>query len=451
MTYIKTAVITSCVILQQYRNQQIFCQAKRPEKRLACYDLVVVGGGIVGVATARELKQRHPGWQIAIVEKENKLAVHQSGHNSGVIHAGIYYKPGSLKAKLCVEGMKLMYEYLDRKNIPYKKCGKLIVATDETEVEQLNELHRRGLANNVPDLVEVDKEGISKFAPGCRGVKALWSPHTGIVDYKLVTESYAEDFTNGGGEIYLNYELDQFSENKAESGDYPIKLNAKSANESTNEIHAKYVLTCGGLHSDKLAELTGCSAAPRIIPFRGEYLLLSKEKCATIQTNVYPVPDPKFPFLGVHFTPRMDGSVWVGPNAVLALRREGYSWSEISFGELFEYVRYTGFLRLAAKYWLFGLKEMFRSSRIGFQIEHVQRFYPDISVKDLEPGPAGVRAQAVDEDGSLVDDFVFEYGKGDGAMSKRVLHCRNAPSPGATSSLAIAKMISDKVDEEFKI
>lgn len=303
----------------------------------------------------------------------------------------------------------------------------------------------------MPDLVEVNEAQISTIAPGCRGVKALWSPHTGIVDYKLVTEAYAEDFTKSGGEIYLNFEVNKFSENDVHGSDYPIKLKAKSAKESDDEIHTKYVLTCGGLYSDKLAELTGCSAAPRIIPFRGEYLLLSKEKCPMIQTNIYPVPDPKFPFLGVHFTPRMDGSVWVGPNAVLALRREGYSWSEISFKELFEYLRYPGFLRLATKYWLFGLKEMFRSSRIGFQISHVQRFYPDIGVNDLEPGPAGVRAQAVEEDGSLVDDFVFEYGKDDGALSQRVLHCRNAPSPGATSSLAIAKMISDKVDKEFKI
>lgn len=303
----------------------------------------------------------------------------------------------------------------------------------------------------MPDLAEVGAEEISKIAPGCKGVKALWSPHTGIVDYRLVTESYAEDFTNAGGEIHLNFELNQFSENEANATDYPIKLKPKSAQDTDSEIHAKYVLTCGGLHSDKLAELTGCPAAPRIIPFRGEYLLLSKEKSPTIQTNVYPVPDPKFPFLGVHFTPRMDGSVWVGPNAVLALQREGYSWSEINVKELFEYGRYSGFLRLATKYWLFGLKEMFRSSRIGFQIDHIQRFYPDITVKDLGPGPAGVRAQAVDADGSLVDDFVFEYGKDGGAMSKRVLHCRNAPSPGATSSLAIAKMISDKVDEEFKI
>lgn len=294
----------------------------------------------------------------------------------------------------------------------------------------------------------MNKDEIGSIAPGCRGVKALWSPHTGIVDYKLVTESYAEDFSKAGGEIYLNFEVNQFSENEVQPSDYPIKLKAK---ESDEEIHTKYVLTCGGLYSDKLAELTGGSAAPRIVPFRGEFLILSKEKSEMIQTNVYPVPNSKFTFLGVHFTPRMDGSVWVGPNSVLALKREGYSWSEISLKELFEYLRYPGFLRFAAKYWLFGLKEMFRSSRIGFQIDHIQKFYPDIAVKDLGPGPAGVRAQAVEQDGSLVDDFVFEYGKDGGTLSKRVLHCRNAPSPGATSSLAIADMISDKVDQEFKI
>lgn len=313
------------------------------------------------------------------------------------------------------------------------------------------ELHRRGLENKVPDLVEVGKDEISKIAPGCRGVKALWSPHTGIVDYKLVTEAYAEDFTKAGGEIYLNFELNQISENEGIVSEYPIKLKSKVSKDADNEIHTKYVLTCGGLHSDKLAELTGCSAAPRIIPFRGEYLLLSKEKSSTIQTNIYPVPNSKFTFLGVHFTPRMDGSVWVGPNSVLALRREGYSWSEISFKELFEYVRYPGFLRFASKYWLFGLKEMFRSSRISFQLDHIQRFYPDIREEDLRVGPSGVRAQAIHEDGSLVDDFVFEYGKDDGTLSKRVLHCRNAPSPGATSSLAIANMIADKIDQEFEI
>lgn len=293
----------------------------------------------------------------------------------------------------------------------------------------------------------VDQEGIGEIEPFCEGVKALWSPHTGIVDYKLVTQAYAKEFTQAGGTIHLNFEVNGFSDNASTDSSYPIKITAKS----TEEIQAKYVLTCGGLHSDKLAEMTGCSSSPKIIPFRGEYLLLSKEKCTMIRGNVYPVPDPKFPFLGVHFTPRMDGSVWVGPNAVLALKREGYNWSQISFSELFESLRYTGFLKLASKYWKYGLQEMYKSSLIAFQISYIQKYYPDIMEYDLGPGPAGVRAQAVDEDGNLVDDFVFDYGKGDGPLAKRVLHCRNAPSPGATSSLAIAKMIADKVEEEFKI
>lgn len=312
-------------------------------------------------------------------------------------------------------------------------------------------MYCRGQANKVPDLVEVNSDQISNIAPGCRGVKGLWSPHTGIVDYELVTQAYAEDFKKSGGKIYFNFAVEEFKEDEINDSAYPIVVKARSSTISNNEIRTKYVLTCGGLHSDKLAELTSGSTAPRIIPFRGEYLLLSKDKSPMIQTNVYPVPNSKLPFLGVHFTPRMDGSVWVGPNAVLALKREGYSWFDLSFRDLFECLCYPGFIRVAAKYWIFGLQEIFRSSHVRFQIGHVQKFYPEITVEDLGPGPAGVRAQAVDEDGTLVDDFVFEYGKGSREFLKRVLHCRNAPSPGATSSLAIAKMISDKVDQEFKI
>lgn len=305
----------------------------------------------------------------------------------------------------------------------------------------------------MPDLKVIDADKITEIEPYCSGVKALWSPHTGIVDYKNVTANFARDFTYAGGEIHLGFEVNDFRENSAESNEHPIVIRAaNTGNLATNdEIHTKYVLTCGGLHSDKLAELTGCSPAPRIIPFRGEYLLLSEEKAKLIRGNVYPVPDPKFPFLGVHFTPRMDGSVWVGPNAVLAFKREGYKWSQFSVGELYECLRFSGFLRLAGKYWKYGLQEMFRSSMVSLQIGHIQRYYANINVEDLRPGPAGVRAQAVGEDGNLVDDFVFDYGKDDGGIAQRVLHCRNAPSPGATSSLAIAKMISDKVDREFKI
>lgn len=272
----------------------------------------------MGVATAREILLRHPKLKVVIVEKESKLAVHQSGHNSGVIHAGIYYKPGSLKAKLCVEGLQKIYSYCDEKKIPYKKVGKLIVATNATQVEQLAELHKRGIANNVPDLQVIEGKEIQSVEPYCRGLKALWSPHTGIVDYKLVTQHYGKDFIQAGGKVVQNFSVNGFK--SATNSEFPVIVTAKSG----EIVQSKYVLTCGGLQSDLLAELSGCKRYPRIVPFRGEYLLLNKDKCHMVKGNIYPVPDPRFPFLGVHFTPRMDGSVWLGPNAVLAFKREGY-------------------------------------------------------------------------------------------------------------------------------
>lgn len=407
--------------------------------------MVVVGGGIVGTATAREIILRHPHLKIAVLEKENRLAVHQSGHNSGVVHAGIYYKPGSLKAKLCVEGLHLSYKYFDEKKIPYKKCGKLIVATTEIEVSRLMDLYERGLANKVPDMQLVDEEKIQEIEPYCQGLKAIWSPQTGIVDWGMVTGYYGRDFEAAGGEIHLEFEANKF----VESGlaDYPITI----FDRTNKSVQTKYVLTCGGLQSDKLAELTGCPRAPRIIPFRGEYLLLAPEKAHMVKGNIYPVPDPRFPFLGVHFTPRMDGSVWLGPNAVLAFKREGYKWSDINVFELFDTLRYSGFIRMAAKYVGFGISEMTKSAFIPLQIKELQKYIPNIGEFDVTRGPAGVRAQALDEGGNLVDDFIFHYGEGEGPIAKQVLHCRNAPSPGATSSLAIAKMIADKVATEFNI
>lgn len=286
---------------------------------IEAYDVVIVGGGIVGVATARQMALRHKSLRMAIVEKENRLAAHQTGHNSGVIHAGIYYKPGSLKAKLCVEGLKLAYQYMDENEIPYKKVGKLIVATDEVEVGRLKELHDRGIKNQVQDLKLLkSEEEIKQYEPYCKGLQALWSPHTGIVDWAVVTKHYGSDFQKSGGQIHLNYEVNGFQD----SGDkeYPVLVKSKSG----KKVLAKYVLTCGGLYSDKLAEMSGCPRDPRIVPFRGEYLLLSPEKAKNVKANIYPVPDPRFPFLGVHFTPRMNGDVWLGPNAVLAFAREGY-------------------------------------------------------------------------------------------------------------------------------
>lgn len=282
------------------------------------YDIAVIGGGIVGAASARELIMRYPQLKIALLEKENRFAYHQSGNNSGVIHAGIYYKPGSLKAKLCVKGMKMAYKYLDEKGIKYVKCGKLIVATQRSEVSRLLELYDRGLQNGVKDIQLLDGKEFKEIEPHCKGLQALWSPHTGIVDWGVVTNSYVDDFKEHGGKTFLNFEVTKFVE--AEEPDYPVMI----IDSKGNTIQAKYVLTCCGLHSDTVAVLTGCPEEPKIIPFRGEYLYLVPNKSYITKANIYPVPDPRFPFLGVHLTPRVDGRVIVGPNAILAFCKEGY-------------------------------------------------------------------------------------------------------------------------------
>lgn len=282
------------------------------------FDVAVIGGGIVGSASARELILKHPHLKVALVEKENRFAFHQSGNNSGVIHAGIYYKPGSLKAKLCVKGLNLSYKYFDQKGIKYSKCGKLIVATERSEVPRLFDLYERGLKNGVKDIQLMDSKEMKEIEPHCKGLQALWSPHTGIVSWAQVTDSYVKDFIECGGKTYLNFEVKKFIE--AESAEYPVKI----IDTENNVINAKYVLTCCGLHSDKVAVLTGCPEEPKIIPFRGEYLYLVPNKSKLTKTNIYPVPDPRFPFLGVHLTPRIDGRVIVGPNAILAFCKEGY-------------------------------------------------------------------------------------------------------------------------------
>ncbi|XP_024946184.1 L-2-hydroxyglutarate dehydrogenase, mitochondrial isoform X2 [Cephus cinctus] len=389
---------------------------------------------------------RHPSLKIAIVEKEKAVAMHQTGHNSGVVHAGIYYTPGSMKAKLCVEGLKLSYDYFCKNDIPHKKIGKLIVAKNEKEVKRIDELHQRGLKNNVPDLELVERDCIGNYQPNCQGQKAIWSPWTGIVDWGLVCNHFAEDFKKMGGEIHLNFEVTGFSElaeSKGKGELVPISVQSKN-----KCILAKYVLTCGGLHSDRLAVMTGCDLNPRIVPFRGEYLLLSDSKKSICVTNIYPVPDARFPFLGVHFTPRMSGDIWLGPNAVLAFAREGYSWFDINVRDCIEMAKFPGLYKLCFKYIVPGLHEVLKSVFYPLAVKDLQKFMPEISVKDVKRGPAGVRAQALDKDGNLVDDFVFDGGEG--SIGKRVLHCRNAPSPAATSSMAIAKHISDKLETDFK-
>ncbi|XP_047002230.1 L-2-hydroxyglutarate dehydrogenase, mitochondrial [Schistocerca americana] len=413
------------------------------------YDIVIIGGGVVGMATARELKLRYPVFKMAVLEKEDKLAAHQSGNNSGVVHAGIYYKPGSLKAKLCVQGCHLSYKYFDKKNIPYKKCGKIIVATDPVEIPALEELYQRGLKNNVRDIRMISGHEIQEIEPHCHGVKAIHSPHTGIVDWGLVTEHYGKDFEDAGGKIYLNFKVTGFKEQRKPvtkgSTTYPVNITSEN-----NAVSAAYVIVCSGLHSDVLAKMSGCSGDPRIIPFRGEYLLLKKNKCHLVNGNIYPVPDPRYPFLGVHFTPRMDGSVWLGPNAILAFKREGYRWKDFDWKELKEVLAYPGFRKLAFKYLGFGSKEMLKSAFPFLQVKELQKYIPEITFSDVERGPAGVRAQAMDTSGQLVDDFVFDTGA-IGEFGERILHCRNAPSPGATSSLAIAMMIADKAKAVFDL
>ncbi|XP_033327108.1 L-2-hydroxyglutarate dehydrogenase [Megalopta genalis] len=431
-------------LMRHYGSQQPSSTSTDP---CGTFDLVVVGGGIVGCATAREMMIRHPNLKMAIVEKESALAKHQTGHNSGVVHAGIYYVPGSMKAKLCVEGLKLSYEYFCKHNIPHNKVGKLIVAQNKDQVKRIDDLFDRGTKNNVPDLEVVEKDCISKYEPKCRGEKALWSPWTGIVDWAVVCKSFADEFQKMGGQIFLNYEVTGFAEMSESHGNQElVPISVQSKNKC---IPAKYVLTCAGLHSDRLAVMTGCDLSPRIVPFRGEYLLLSEKKKHLCTTNIYPVPDPRFPFLGVHFTPRVNGDIWLGPNAVLAFAREGYRWRDINIKDCIEMAKFPGLYKLCFKYFIPGCKEMIKSIFYPLAVRDLKKFIPEVTYTDVRRGPAGVRAQALDNNGKLVDDFVFDSGKG--SIGSRVMHCRNAPSPAATSSMAIAKHIADKLEAEFKL
>uniref|UniRef100_A0A8R1HW95 L-2-hydroxyglutarate dehydrogenase, mitochondrial n=1 Tax=Caenorhabditis japonica TaxID=281687 RepID=A0A8R1HW95_CAEJA len=433
-------------MLSRHTAQIIRSLSGPPKKsvELPKYDLVIVGGGIVGCATARQLLIERPNLKIALIEKEKELAAHQSGHNSGVLHAGIYYTPGSLKAKLCVEGIDLAYKFLDENNIPYKKTGKLIVAVEPEEVPRLDTLFGRAKTNGCRDIEMIDSAKITEIEPHCKGLKALWSPHTGIVDWKFVTKKFGEDFEKRGGKIFTSYPLKNISDNSDPS--YPIRV---SSDADLAEFETKNLITCAGLQSDRVAALSGCSTDPKIVPFRGEYLLLKPEKRYLVKTNIYPVPDPRFPFLGVHFTPRMNGDIWLGPNAVLAYKREGYSYFSISPSDLLESLSYRGMQKLVKKHFSFGISELYRGVWIAAQVKQLQRFIPELKYSDVTRGPSGVRAQAMDSDGNLVDDFVFDSGTG--KSSSCVMHVRNAPSPAATSSLAIAKMITTEAVKRFNL
>nr|XP_056707101.1 L-2-hydroxyglutarate dehydrogenase, mitochondrial [Euleptes europaea] len=414
-------------------------------------DVAVIGGGIVGLASARELILRHPSLVFGVLEKEEELACHQSGHNSGVIHSGIYYTPGSLKAKLCVEGAALCYKYCDEKGIPYKQCGKLIVAAEHEEIPRLKALYERGLQNKVRGLKLITGKEIQAKEPYCRGLMALDSPYTGIVNYRQVALSYAEDFQAAGGTVLTDFEVEDMKMTKGspagskEGMKYPVVVRSSKG----EEIHCRHIVSCAGLYSDRLSQISGCSPEPRIVPFRGDYLVLKPEKSYLVRGNIYPVPDPRFPFLGIHFTPRMDGSVWLGPNAVLAFKREGYRFYDFSLRDFVDAAAYSGLWKLVCRNLSYGMGEMYRACFLNAQVKQLQKFIPEVTIDDVLRGPSGVRAQALDSSGNLIDDFVFDGGTGD--IGGRILHVRNAPSPAATSSLAIANMIADEVERRFEL
>lgn len=398
------------------------------------WDIAIIGGGILGLASALELLTRHPHLQVVILEKEEQIAHHQSGHNSGVIHSGIYYAPGSLKARACVAGKRRLIQFCDEQAIPYTLCGKVIVATSQAELPRLEQLYQRGLANEVAGLELIGQERLREIEPHVVGIRALWSPTTGIVDFARVAARYGELVAARGGRILTGYKVDEIVQ---QDGHHRLGSSGRT-------VVARYVVSCAGLQADRVAQLTGAPSAPRIVPFRGDYYVLHPERRELVKGLIYPVPDPRFPFLGVHFTNRIDGEVWLGPNAVLAFAREGYRRLDVKPQDLFEVLRFRGFRKLAQKFWRTGLAEMYRDfNKIAF-LKALQRYIPTLSAADLLPGPSGVRAQALADDGTLVDDFVVD-------QQGNAIHVRNAPSPAATSSLAIADMIADTVQNTFNL
>ncbi|MHB8229217.1 MAG: L-2-hydroxyglutarate oxidase [Vulcanimicrobiaceae bacterium] len=398
------------------------------------HDVAIVGGGIVGLAVGRELLSRHPHLRLLVLEKEPTVAAHQTGHNSGVIHSGLYYAPGSLKARLCTEGRRALWRYCDEKQIEYRQVGKLIVATEEGERAALDALMQRGVANGIDGLVLLDGHGIERREPHCRGIGAIFSPVTGIVDYGAVARSYGDDIREMGGSIQTGRRVLGI---ERRAGTTRIRTDAA-------DYEARNVIACAGLMADRVAKMTGGGGDPKIVPFRGDYLILKPEKRYLVRGNIYPVPDPAFPFLGVHFTPRMNGDVWLGPNAVLAFAREGYTLRTIDLRDLLESLTYAGFVKLAGRHMRAGMGELYRDIVPSAYVAALQRYIPELTVSDTLPGPSGVRAQAMRSDGTMLDDFAFEESDG-------VLHVRNAPSPAATSSLAIAAYVADDADRRFEL
>jgi (S)-2-hydroxyglutarate dehydrogenase len=405
-----------------------------PEAPPARCDLAVVGGGIIGLAVARELGRRHPRASVCVLEREPGLAGHQTGHSSGVIHSGLYYQPGSLKARLCVQGARELYEYCAARNIAHERCGKLVLATDQIELVRLDELERRGNANGVPGLRRLDAAGIERIEPHARGVAALHSDGTGVVDFSAVARAYATDVLEAGGEIVCGCEVQR------------VRATARSLrlSHARGSIDAGNAIFCAGAWADRLAVAAGADPDPRIVPFRGAYLRLPPERRDLVRALIYPVPDPSLPFLGVHLTRHVDGDVTIGPTALIVGARDAYRLRTVRRDDLLDTLRWRGTWRMLGRFWTVGAGELRRSVSHAALVVAGARLVPELAAGDVGQGFAGVRAQAVGRDGRLIDDFAF-------SATERALHVRNAPSPAATASMAIAREVVGRAERMFDL
>ena len=396
------------------------------------YDFIIVGGGIVGVSTALTLIKQNPSKKILLLEKEKSFAHHQTGHNSGVIHAGVYYEPGSLKAEFCREGLKETIAFCNTHGIPYEQCGKLLVATNDIELQRMDKLFDRCKANNIEAEI-LNQEKLHEIEPNVFGIGAILVKSTGIVDYTLITKKMSEQFESLGGEFLLNSKVTNLDENKE-------RIQVITSNETLN---SKYLICCAGLMADRVAKLLNININFQIIPFRGEYFRLKEKHNSLVKHLIYPIPDPDLPFLGVHLTKMIDGTITVGPNAVLGFKREGYGMFNFSLRDTIQFLSFKGFYQVVKKNLKSGFYEMKNSIFKRGYLKEVQKYSPQIKLNDLAPYPAGIRAQAVLEDGTLVHDFLF-------AESERSIHVCNAPSPAATSAIPIGKYITEKASKAYK-
>ena len=398
------------------------------------YQIAIIGGGIIGLATAMRLRERYPKCRVVVIEKEDELATHQTGHNSGVIHSGAYYKPGSQKARFCVDGVRLITKFCQENGIQYEECGKVIVTTSPSQLDRLEGLCQRGLANGVEGLEMIGPERLREIEPHAYGLKALYAPKTGIVDYKKVANAYSARIRALGGEVITGAKVMRIH----------VLQGSLVLETSQGPLRARHLINCAGLFADKVAQMMGLRPAVRIVPFRGEYYTIRPEKRHLVQGLIYPVPDPHFPFLGVHFTRTIYGEVEAGPNAVLAFARQGYKKSSFNLPELLDTLTYRGFWVMTRRFWRVGISEIHRSLSKRAFVRDLQRLVPEIQSEDVTPGGAGVRAQALGRDGALVDDFSIQE-------TPDAIHVLNAPSPGATASLSIGNHIVDLAARSFQL